>query len=181
MCACCGLYGERIEYCGPLVRAGTQYNATTCPARAGLILCRPVAIVGASDLSRTRGVDPAAGSHALGSRDYLRVCGAVDHDASRRAAEQGSSPRVRSGFGDHTQQRERGGIISACAERSRSTRPRPAAAGDHLRVCGAVYPHWLIRRNQEGSSPRVRSGRRTNAVEQSRDGIISACAERSVV
>ena len=138
MCACCGLYGERIEYCGPLVRAGTQYNATTCPARAGLIPARTGRVPPRADLSRTRGVDPAAGSHALGSRDHLRVCGAVMGVMVLTTLALGLSPRVRSGLSTLVNSSESRRIISACAERSSNQRRRTVPRRDHLRVCGAV-------------------------------------------
>ena len=179
MCACCGLYGERIEYCGPLVRAGTQYNATTCPARAGLIptSSRPSSV--RLHLSRTRGVDPAAGSHTLGSRDHLRVCGAVWTGAPGPTARRGLSPRVRSGLSPLRPRPGCTGIISACAERSRLWLLRPRLGRDHLRVCGAVSVRWRRCRRRRGSSPRVRSGQRSVASLPSEARIISACAERS--
>ena len=46
-------------------------------------------------------------------------------------------------------------------------------------MCGAVYPHWLIRRNQEGSSPRVRSRLHAPLEALVRPRITSACAEQT--
>ena len=48
-------------------------------------------------------------------------------------------------------------------------------------MCGAVDPDFGIRLLTQGSSPRVRSGLAGLAVAERDDGIISACAERSVV
>ena len=131
------------------------------------------------NLSRTRGVDPAAGSHTLGSRDYLRVCGAVQSPACHAVSQSGSSPRVRSGppRTDYAGPAVR--IISACAERSRWLEMCLCEYGDHLRVCGAVGLPLEVCRNGEGSSPRVRSGRGRDRRIIRRTGIISACAERS--
>ena len=52
---------------------------------------------------------------------------------------------------------------------------------DHLRVCGAVLPCLMQSAVRSGSSPRVRSGLRLAGSPVFLDGIISACAERSVV
>ena len=167
MCACCGLYGERIEYCGPLGRAGTQYNATTCPARAGLIPSPAPTHWGRGHPPRMRRDVPSSGPswsgpRAIGrsragrriisacaerstsscrtatpSRDHLRVCGADPTSAALRTAVTGSSPRVRSRLMGVCRVHHDGGITSACAEQ---TSPRICSAltrTDHLRVCGA--------------------------------------------
>ena len=73
------------------------------------------------------------------------------------------------------------GIISACAERSSSYPISRAVCGDHLRVCGAVTLLAVFAAAVSGSSPRVRSGHRAGRLPDRQAGIISACAERSVV
>ena len=52
---------------------------------------------------------------------------------------------------------------------------------DHLRVCGADEFDIRSKLNGDGSSPRVRSGRVADRSATARGGIISACAERTVV
>ena len=151
----------------------------TCPARAGLIPPRLVRHALRRDLSRTRGVDPAAGSHTLGSRDYLRVCGAVMGVMVLTTLALGSSPRVRSGPRSIACSPPILGIISACAERSPPATARTRCPRDHLRVCGAVERILLVAVVHDGSSPRVRSGQILVGVRAKCEGIISACAERS--
>lgn len=118
MCACCGLYGERIEYCGPLVRAGTQYNATTCPARAGLIPRPAPTHWGRGTISACAERSRRPVEQVRVERDHLRVCGAVSDSVNREHDLMGSSPRVRSGPKPETKGSACLGIISACAERS---------------------------------------------------------------
>ena len=93
----------------------------------------------------------------------------------------GSSPRVRSGHGSRCQPTHGGRIISACAERSISWRRPTLRTRDHLRVCGAVPLCMTVWDKWQGSSPRVRSGLLCRQQGPGCAGIISACAERSVV
>lgn len=158
MCACCGLYGERIEYCGPLVRAGTQYNATTCPARAGLIPRPAPTHWGRGTISACAERSRRPVEQVRVERDHLRVCGAVSDSVNREHDLMGSSPRVRSGPKPETKGSACLGIISACAERSSSYPISRAVCGDHLRVCGAVMQRQTQLYSRLGSSPRVRSG-----------------------
>ena len=72
-------------------------------------------------------------------------------------------------------------IISACAERSIPIRGIGRQYRDHLRVCGAVHTVSPGYTTDGGSSPRVRSGRHAHFLRRGEQGIISACAERSVV
>lgn len=138
MCACCGLYGERIEYCGPLVRAGTQYNATTCPARAGLIPRPAPTHWGRGTISACAERSRRPVEQVRVERDHLRVCGAVSDSVNREHDLMRSSPRVRSGPKPETKGSACLGIISACAERSQSSLTELFDRWDHLRVCGAV-------------------------------------------
>ena len=113
--------------------------------------------------------------------DHLRVCGAVQLGTAVKLAEAGSSPRVRSGPHVRNVRGAGSGIISSCAERSSSHMMAYLSSADHLRVCGAVKIYEFENTDRTGSSPRVRSGRRVPWDASYRDGIISACAERSVV
>ena len=126
-----------------------------------------------AEQTRPRTTTPPSG------RDHLRVCGADVNGLGGSYVIPGSSPRVRS--------RRRGrvcpcatcGIISACAEQTRSQRSWKAGTWDHLRVCGAdlfsIIDYYL----SEGSSPRVRSRPFMFSFLVSEAGIISACAEQT--
>ena len=113
--------------------------------------------------------------------DHLRVCGAVIVNDGRDVTEHGSSPRVRSGRRRIVRHAACRGIISACAERSLDCGMLTAWRRDHLRVCGAVSFGVDATNVNKGSSPRVRSGPVRVAFAHDGRGIISACAERSVV
>ena len=71
-----GLCNERIEYCVPLARAGTQYNATTCPARAGLIPRPAPTHWGRGTISACAERSRRPVEQVRVERDHLRVCGA---------------------------------------------------------------------------------------------------------
>ena len=112
-------------------------------------------------------------------RDHLRVCGADRISQARKWQQSGSSPRVRSRRCEQSAPSLLAGIISACAEQTRSRRRPPRSSRDHLRVCGAddqlaqQYGQFL------GSSPRVRSRPPIETRCRLRSGIISACAEQT--
>ena len=113
------------------------------------------------------------------AEDHLRVCGA---DADRQPpGEQGlgSSPRVRSRPLLAHVRPPPVGIISACAEQTRSIESRSLGARDHLRVCGADANRLSGRHRAPGSSPRVRSRHFQRARPRRIAGIISACAEQT--
>ena len=95
--------------------------------------------------------------------DHLRACGADPYERPLVIADLGSSPRVRSGLVRRVRGPRRRGIISACAERTRSANADAIAAGDHLRVCGADLVLSVPGCGDVGSSPRVRSGRWASA------------------
>ena len=149
----------------PRVRSGPPAFCVA-PARMGIISAC------AERTSRYRRRTPL-------SRDHLRVCGADGQGRVRRRPEAGSSPRVRNGQGRQTGHRGHRGIISACAERTRSRPANSRATWDHLRVCGAdltpLAANWAV----TGSSPRVRSGPLGAFRLRGEVGIISACAERT--
>ena len=107
------------------------------------------------------------------------MCGADVVPSAIAVTASGSSPRVRSGLNRDRRLGLEPGIISACAERTRS----PAAASqqrrDHLRVCGADGVSQSTQTAGSGSSPRVRSGQTAGDSRFRCPGIISACAERT--
>ena len=113
--------------------------------------------------------------------DYLRVCGADLKIVQTAPPFRGLSPRVRSG---HRVARVVPGgmrIISACAERTWSTCPVSVSNWDYLRVCGADNATKTLVMLLAGLSPRVRSGRHAADAGLVSGGIISACAEQTVV
>ena len=112
-------------------------------------------------------------------RDHLRVCGADSWFQWKALDAGGSSPRVRSRLGDQTADLHGRGIISACAEQTRSSPSGCRLVRDHLRVCGADSMSIVAPSENEGSSPRVRSRRVSHGHVALVDGIISACAEQT--
>lgn len=88
---------------------------------------------------------------------------------------------MRSGLGVILEEDPVVGIISACAERTSIQSPWSWFLWDHLRVCGADCDRLMLIGLIWGSSPRVRSGPVEVGVVGDRHGIISACAERTVV
>ena len=171
----------------PLARAGTQYNATTCPARAGLIPSPAPTHWGRGHPPRMRRDVPSSGPswsgpRAIGrsragrriisacaerstsscrtatpSRDHLRVCGADMVTPYRVSVTTGSPPRVRSRRTFACPVQRRGGITSACAEQTGISAVRTCSPGDHLRVCGADSNTKPPLTSCAGSPPRVRS------------------------
>ena len=111
--------------------------------------------------------------------DYLRVCGADELARRAQRVPGGLSPRVRSGPPEKPRHRRNRGIISACAERTPPSHGMPGRSADYLRVCGADMKRHLIKDFVAGLSPRVRSGPVSPRDVVPRNGIISACAERT--
>ena len=73
------------------------------------------------------------------------------------------------------------GIISACAERTCCCVCLVCVLWDYLRVCGADPEGASYMRAQSGLSPRVRSGPVDQVLDGGPEGIISACAERTII
>ena len=113
--------------------------------------------------------------------DHLRVCGAIRRFRHGAADRGGSSPRVRSDPVASTRLPRPRRIISACAERSKLRDSGLDMWEDHLRVCGAIQYLFDDLDQLRGSSPRVRSDPHQPGRGRAGAGIISACAERSVV
>ena len=113
------------------------------------------------------------------TRDHLRVCGADEISMVMIGMIAGSSPRVRSRQQDAGDKPGRRGIISACAEQTRTAGSGCGLYRDHLRVCGADQTSRSRTTVVVGSSPRVRSRLLTVTVLPHVSGIISACAEQT--
>ena len=107
------------------------------------------------------------------------MCGADYGRDITPAAEDGSSPRVRSRHEDSGLLPEFVGIISACAEQTLRVSLHLFHVGDHLRVCGADVNRDLPKVGERGSSPRVRSRLGLTPPRRFTRGIISACAEQT--
>ena len=114
-------------------------------------------------------------------RDHLRVCGADKRLTDDNGVNWGSSPRVRSRQQLQHIIGESIRIISACAEQTSMQCQASYRAWDHLRVCGADGRGVLHDRFRLGSSPRVRSRLAHKGYFMLSWGIISACAEQTVV
>ena len=114
-------------------------------------------------------------------RDHLRVCGADPSSLPAVTPKGGSSPRVRSRLGDEVEAGRLRGIISACAEQTVIEHRRLLRSGDHLRVCGADVFRLPSHVLPEGSSPRVRSRPERSDIIEISIGIISACAEQTLL
>ena len=151
----------------PRVRSG-RWHHTVCPAHGRII---------SACAERTC----LSGTATRGTRDHLRVCGADYRPSWTAMRHPGSSPRVRSGRRPVVGIFRGLGIISACAERTSSCAEGPRGVGDHLRVCGADDFKLSVAFDRLGSSPRVRSGLHDLLHSAGSAGIISACAERTVV
>ena len=93
----------------------------------------------------------------------------------------GSSPRVRSRPGRADLRAQRVRIISACAEQTRWRKPTKKWTWDHLRVCGADSLAFWNGTHTSGSSPRVRSRPQQIPQAGTTGGIISACAEQTLL
>ena len=121
----------------------------------------------------------SAASTSKGSKDHLRVCGADRSTNDSQDNRTGSSPRVRSGRPVPSIRHSPNGIISACAERTAAALAAAVSARDHLRVCGADNRGTASGGQNQGSSPRVRSGPHCFCFRHRELRIISACAERT--
>ena len=113
--------------------------------------------------------------------DHLRVCGADARLKASQALMQGSSPRVRSRHHAEVHVHDRLGIISACAEQTPHASSSSRSPRDHLRVCGADVTDINQVEETMGSSPRVRSRHCMICTVFAGFGIISACAEQTVL
>ena len=115
----------------------------------------------------------------VGLEDHLRVCGADPLTLNGTGSPYGSSPRVRSRPYATLELLPQQGIISACAEQTRSSCATSGLNKDHLRVCGADPREAMMGMTSAGSSPRVRSRPSLFRCGRTARRIISACAEQT--
>ena len=136
--------------------------------------CRGIISACAEQTRSTRAVTAKA-------KDHLRVCGADSGVLCQELVEPGSSPRVRSRRHDRRPVSGLTGIISACAEQTVPVVSVWSPSRDHLRVCGADWRLDPRKTGRAGSSPRVRSRLGVSLGGRNLAGIISACAEQTVL
>ena len=113
------------------------------------------------------------------SAAHPRVCGENLEDAERIVHEAGSSPRVRGKPLPVAQGPPRGGLIPACAGKTRGAGLQVQDGPAHPRVCGENALRMPRKRAKGGSSPRVRGKRRTRVPEGERGRLIPACAGKT--
>ena len=113
------------------------------------------------------------------SRAHPRVCG--ENWCFEHAGETvpGSSPRVRGKLCWRSLLLLRGGLIPACAGKTRAPTRAPGGRGAHPRACGENRSTALLCRPASGSSPRVRGKPRAGLQEAARRGLIPACAGKT--
>ncbi len=164
---------DRCRGCGRPVCAGSSPQA-----RSGLSgeadTCHPDGLISAGAERTCRG-----NSRPELHRAHLRRRGADTPTNPKPENSVGSSPQARSGHEKGANPRERGGLISAGAERTpcRSTPASPTRA--HLRRRGADPMGLFGILGTAGSSPQARSGRSTRTSTAALSGLISAGAERT--
>ena len=121
---------------------------------------------------------PNTQSHSSGPA-HPRVCGeneTLQHGDTRVS---GSSPRVRGKPGLRAPRALRGGLIPACAGKTRA-RPQSRDGGTaHPRVCGENSGRLAVRRVLGGSSPRVRGKPTKDLITTQRLRLIPACAGKT--
>ena len=108
--------------------------------------------------------------------DHPRACGANDIHAVIKAAEDGSSPRVRGKLRHTTEHHRRQRIIPARAGQTTGDIDLGDNRSDHPRACGANFLARTAYARSFGSSPRVRGKRENAAVEVGLVRIIPARA-----
>ena len=122
---------------------------------------------------------PRAGNHPA-TPAHPRVCGENSRAALYPAMRVGSSPRVRGKPRRQHHHLPPRRLIPACAGKTASSpriaRPRRA----HPRVCGENIFKWHRRSRRTGSSPRVRGKREQVPWPVPREGLIPACAGKTL-
>ena len=131
-----------------------------------------------------------------GIRDHPRMCGEHQFVDGFPGGQKGSSPHVRGARTRRHGQRQRQGIIPACAGSTScgsglplgsrdhprmcgehlSTKNRASVSGDHPRMCGEHNPVVNTATGSAGSSPHVRGTLVLCLVKTWPRGIIPACA-----
>ena len=132
---------------------------------------------------RTAGIIPAcAGStrsttaRSPGIRDHPRMCGEHQFVDGFPGGQKGSSPHVRGARTRRHGQRQRQGIIPACAGSTSCGSGLPLGSRDHPRMCGEHFLLLSLFAFAAGSSPHVRGAHVTAMVHHTSAGIIPACA-----
>ena len=111
---------------------------------------------------------------------HPRVCGENGFHRGWSLGVSGSSPRVRGKPPAQRQERDRGGLIPACAGKTRpGCRSCPSSAA-HPRVCGENHQAQRALADQRGSSPRVRGKRCSSTGSGGILGLIPACAGKTL-
>ena len=108
------------------------------------------------------------------------MCGENEHSREAAGIPWGSSPRVRGkqdlrGRGD-----EAPGLIPACAGKTSGPCPRPSPSWAHPRVCGENLGPVTATDDGRGSSPRVRGKPAPARRPLADQGLIPACAGKTV-
>ena len=109
-------------------------------------------------------------------RDHPRVCGEHGVDSFTAITAMGSSPRMRGTRGHGRKLAYERGIIPAYAGNTRGSAISPRFSRDHPRVCGEHPVDRIIKRANEGSSPRMRGTHIEVDLVNLRVGIIPAYA-----
>ena len=111
---------------------------------------------------------------------HPRVCGENRPCGKTRIREGGSSPRVRGKQASLAWISTRRGLIPACAGKT-GPRLRPwLLHRAHPRVCGENATEPTVGDQPAGSSPRVRGKLHFVAIQDRLDGLIPACAGKTV-
>ena len=170
--ACAGktLAGHTVRDPGggssPRVRGKRWRRPPRCPAARLIPAC-----AGKTRRARRTGA---------GRRAHPRVCGENARrnlDAQRPA---GSSPRVRGKHEIRTATLLTKRLIPACAGKTERSKTRLTQDGAHPRVCGENTMSVFDEARELGSSPRVRGKRVSKGVHGHLDGLIPACAGKTV-
>ena len=113
-------------------------------------------------------------------RAHPRVCGENSTSIPPRSCARGSSPRVRGKLHELRKLLEEAGLIPACAGKTAFTRSPPRPLRAHPRVCGENVRGVDAGRAGQGSSPRVRGKLHKTLTGVSTDGLIPACAGKTL-
>ena len=156
---------SQLDGSSPRVR-GKHTAALRLSGRCGLIPA-------CAGKTRICGGDPPErGAHP-------RVCGENRVAGTPRGRLLGSSPRVRGKPSPGHRRRSMGRLIPACAGKTDHRRQPNGYRRAHPRVCGENLFSDGDSVRLQGSSPRVRGKRGLAAGEDSRSGLIPACAGKT--
>ena len=108
------------------------------------------------------------------------MCGEHTFDDGFPGGQKGSSPHVRGARTRRHGQRQRQGIIPACAGSTSCGSGLPLGSRDHPRMCGEHFLVEIVCGWIAGSSPHVRGAREAPSAWFTQAGIIPACAGSTV-